>query len=397
MADKTVKTAYFDCSSGVSGDMFLGALLDAGLSLNAWKDEVDKLGLKGVSITRKKVRRAGISGTKLNIQVKTSQPHRDLHDIETIISRSKIQPAAKDNAVKIFRRLAAAESRAHGVKVSDVHFHEVGAVDSIIDITGSAIAVLMMGIDRIISSPMNLGSGTVKFSHGTFPVPAPATAELIKGFPAYGSDTAAELTTPTGAAIITTLAEAFGPMPLISVAAIGCGTGGKDLPDMPNLLRVFIDEPREEYGRDSVTLIETNIDDMDPRLYEYLMERLFGAGALDVWLTPIIMKKSRPAITLSVLSEKTDAKPVIDIIMRETTTFGLRISETNRVKLGREIREVETGHGKVRVKLGLSRRNIVKAVPEYEDVKALAKKTGKPAREIAIKAVTNLAIKRSRP
>jgi len=377
-----LKTLYLDCYSGISGDMLLGALLDAGLSYKAWLAEVGKLGLSGYTITKKRVIRSGLSGTKVTINVTAKQPHRNLSDITRLIGKSKVSKTAKDNTLRVFGRLAKAEAKAHGEPVEKVHFHEVGAVDSIIDIAGAAIALDMMGIEAVYCSPLNLGSGTVTFSHGTFPVPAPATAELVKGFPAYMSDTKAELTTPTGAAIATTLSSGFGPMPVVNVRAIGYGAGGREIPGSPNMLRVFVGDSDGGYEVDSVNLIETNIDDMDPRIYEYVMERLFDAGALDVWLTPIIMKKSRPAVTLSVLAVPSVTDELIDIVLKETTTFGVRVSEVSRRKLSREFKEVKTRSGTAKVKVGSKKGKQLKAVPEYEEVKALAKKSGRPLKDI---------------
>lgn len=377
-----MKTAYFDCYCGISGDMVLGALADAGLDFKAWLAEIDKLGLSGYDISKKKVKRTGLAGTKVTIKVTEPQPARHLAEIERLIGRSKISSTAKEKSLRVFRRLADSEARAHGVAVEKVHFHEVGAVDSIIDIVGSTIALEMMGIDNILSSPLNLGSGTVKFSHGTFPVPAPATAALIKGFPAYASEIKAELTTPTGAALITTLAEGAGPMPQMTMEKIGYGAGSRELPETPNMLRVFIGETAGAYEQDTVSIIEANIDDMDPRIYEYVMERLFKAGAVDVWLTPIVMKKSRPGVTLSVMADASKISSLVDIIMNETTTFGVRIYEAGRRKLAREFKDVGTKYGKVSVKVGLVGGKAVKAVPEYEDVKAAAMKSGRPLREI---------------
>lgn len=377
-----MKTIYFDCFSGISGDMTLGALIDAGLDYKAWQAELARIDIEGWSVSKKKVTRAGIAATKLTVKYKGHQPHRGLSQITGIIAKSKISKPAKEAATRIFGRLAEAEARAHGVPVDKVHFHEVGAVDAIIDIVGTAIALDMMGIKKVCSSPLNLGSGMVNCAHGTFPVPAPATANLIAGFPAYTSDVKHELTTPTGAAIVTTLAEESGPMPVMTLASAGYGAGDLDIPGQPNLLRVFIGDTAGEYGSGygsgTVELIETNIDDMDPRIYEHLMERLFGAGALDVWLTPVIMKKSRPAVTLSVLSDTASSARIIDIVMAETTTFGVRVSTAYRRILAREFREVKTRHGAVRVKLGLAGGKVVKAMPEYEDVKAVARKSGKP-------------------
>jgi len=377
-----LNTIYFDCFSGVSGDMTLGALIDAGLDFKTWRAELDKLGVEGVTVTKKKVTRAGLSGTKLTVKAAGHQPHRNFRDITSLINKSKIPKPAKVTSIKIFGRLAEAEAEAHGVGVDKVHFHEVGAVDSIVDIVGTATALDMLGIERVICSPLNLGSGMVRCAHGTFPVPAPATANLVKGFPAYTSDVRHELTTPTGAAILTTLAESSGPMPVMSVSKIGYGAGDRDVPDMPNLLRVFIGETEGVYGSDTVELVETNIDDMDPRIYEHVMERLLDAGALDVWLTPIIMKKSRPAVTLSVLSEPASTGKLVDIVLAETTTFGVRVSTAHRRILSREFREVKTRNGVVRVKLGMAGGKVIKAMPEYEDVKAVARKSGRPIQSI---------------
>lgn len=377
-----MKIVYFDCFCGISGDMVLGALTDAGLDFKAWVAEVEKLGLTGYDISKKKVKRAGLSGTKVTIKVTEPQPARHLAEIERLIGRAKISPVAKEKSLRVFKRLAEAEARAHGVAIEKVHFHEVGAVDSIIDIVGSTIAIEMMGIENILSSPLNLGSGTVRFSHGTFPVPAPATAALVKGFPAYASEIKAELTTPTGAALMTSLAEGAGPMPHMTVEKIGYGAGGRELPEIPNMLRVFIGKIDVSYEQDTVSIIEANIDDMDPRIYEYVMERLFKAGAVDVWLTPIVMKKSRPGVTLSAMADASKTSSLVDIIMTETTTFGVRIYEAGRRKFAREFKEVSTKYGKVSVKVGLVGGKAVKAVPEYEDVKAAAIKSGRPLREI---------------
>lgn len=378
----TLRTAYFDCFSGISGDMFLGALLDAGLDYKAWLKEMEKLPIKGFSVSRRKVKRCSLSGTRLTVKVVAPQPHRNLLDIEKLINKSNVSPAAKETAHSVFRALARAEAKVHGTSVDEVHFHEVGAVDSIVDIVGAAVALDMMGLRKVLSSPLNLGSGLVKFSHGTFTVPAPATAELIRGIPAYASGIKAELTTPTGAAIITTLAGGFGPMPEMVAEATGYGAGGRDLPETPNMLRVIIGETDGGYDSDTVNIIETNIDDMDPRIYSHVMDRLLDAGALDVWLTPIIMKKSRPATTLSVLADAGKTPALTGIIMSETTTFGVRIIKASRKKLARRFIDIKTKSGAVRVKVGMYGKKALKAVPEYEDVKALAKRTGRTLKDI---------------
>ena len=379
-----MKLAYFDCFNGISGDMVLGALADAGLDFSVWKAEVEKLGLEGYSVSKKKVRRAGFPGTKVTVKVTGPQPERKYSDIKRLIEKSGISPASKKAGLDVFRTIAEAEARAHGVGPEDVHFHEVGAVDSIIDIVGSAIAIDLMGVERIVSSPLNLGSGMVRFSHGTFPVPAPATAEVIKSraVPVFSSDIKAELTTPTGAAIITTLADGFGPMPQMNVQSTGWGAGDREFEGTPNMLRVFTGESADAFEEDEVIITEANIDDMDPRIYEYVMERLFEEGALDVWLTPIIMKKSRPAVTLSAMAAPDRTDRVAETILFETTTFGIRSYRAGRKKLEREFMEAGAGRGTARVKIGRSGKRVIKAMPEYEDIKMIAKKTRKPLREV---------------
>jgi len=379
-----IRTAYFDCFSGASGDMILGALIDAGLDLPAWKKAMASLPLKGWSVSQRKVRRGGVAGTKLTVKHSTKQPHRNLSDIKDIINGSGLPPAVKKTSLDVFRRLARAEADAHGLPVSKIHFHEIGAVDSIVDIVGAVLAIHMMGIKRVLSSPLNLGSGTIKCAHGVLPVPAPATARLVEGFSSYSSETKAELTTPTGAAILTTLSGQAGPMPEMEVESVGHGAGDLEPDGLPNLLRVFVGETGEAdgYEHDRVLLIETNIDDMDPRIYEYVMERLFEAGALDVWLTPVIMKKSRPAVTLSVLSEPVNAGMLADIVLQETTTFGVRVSGMERTKLARRFEEVEAAGHTISLKLGIKGGRVIKRMPEYDDSKRAAKETGRPLKDI---------------
>ena len=381
-----MKTLYLDCSNGISGDMTLAALLHAGADFDSFRAELGKLGLSGFAVMSKQVSRAGITGLKVDVVVGPDQPERNYNDIIDIISVSGISDRAKSVSLKVFGRLAEAEAEAHGVPVSDVHFHEVGAVDSIVDIVGAAVLLDMLGVGRIVSSTLNLGSGTVTFSHGTFPVPAPATAALVKGLPARGSDIPFEMTTPTGAAIVSALADGFGPMPEMVVRAVGYGAGGRDISGIPNMLRAVIGDAAntvdDPYETDCVTVVETNIDDMDPRVFEHVMARLLKAGALDVWLTSITMKKSRPGTTLSVICNEADLKSVVDIIMEETTTFGVRIREERRLKLVREISTVDTQGGPMRLKAGIRGGKILKAVPEYEDAKDIATRTGIPLREV---------------
>jgi pyridinium-3,5-bisthiocarboxylic acid mononucleotide nickel chelatase len=379
-----LKIAYFDCYSGISGDMLIGSLMGAGCDFKKWLAQMETLPLPGWSASVKKVKRGGLAGTKFSVKITSAQPQRNLPQIEKIIKKSKLSGRVKERAALVFGRLAQAEAAAHGVSVEQVHFHEVGAVDSIIDIVGTCLACEMLKLDKIFVSALNLGSGTVKTAHGILPVPTPATAEMITGIPAYQSAFPAELTTPTGAALAAALSDGFGPMPLMEVKATGSGAGDIELPGMPNLLRVFIGEQGggSGYEEDNVVLVETNIDDMDPRVYEYVIERLLEAGALDAWLTPIIMKKSRPAVTLSALTEPGKKPAIIDIIMEETTTFGVRTVEYSRSKLAREFREIAAPGGRVRVKVGQRGGKILKAVPEYEDAKLAAEKSNVPLREI---------------
>ncbi|MCK4964273.1 MAG: nickel pincer cofactor biosynthesis protein LarC, partial [Dehalococcoidia bacterium] len=299
-----MKIVYFDCLSGISGNMVLGALLDAGLELGALKETLAELKISGYEIEARKVRKCEISGTLVNIKTKKNRVERHLGDILDIIHGSNLPDDIKDRAGTIFIRLAEAEAKVHGVNIEEIHFHEVGGLDAIVDIVGSVIGLKLMGIEDVYSSPLHLGRGFVKCGHGLLPVPSPATMELVKGVPTYGRDIEAELTTPTGAAIITTLAKGFARAPMMEVEAIGYGAGHRNLP-IPNLLRVSIGEAVESTGQgyeeDVVTVIEANIDDMNPELYEHVMGRLNNKGALDVFLTPIQMKKSRPAVKLSTI------------------------------------------------------------------------------------------------
>jgi len=387
-----VRLAYFDCFAGASGDMILGALLHAGLELETLRTELAKLDLSGYEIRARKCVRKGIAGTKFDVIIeghadqphavhnrghvhKPSEPHhahRTLKDIRRLIDRSGLSDGVKKTAIRIFMRLAEAESKIHDRAVDDIHFHEVGAVDSIIDIVGAAIGFELLGIGRIAASRIHVGCGTVQCAHGTLPVPAPATAELLKGIPVFSSGIEGELTTPTGAAILTTLAESFGPMPPLRIGNIGYGAGFHDLP-IANMLRVSIGETDVESESDAVRLIETNIDDMNPQFYEHLMDKLFEAGAKDVFLNQIIMKKSRPGVILSIIADPAGTEELIDLVFRETTTLGVRISDVKkRMILKQEVRTVRTPWGEARVKVRVLTDGSRTYEPEYEDCKALA-------------------------
>ncbi len=375
-----MKIAYFDCFAGASGDMILGALIDAGLKTGLLKSELGKLNLPGFSITAKKTLKDGIAATKFDVRTGHEHKHRNLRDITRIIDGSGLSTAVRQKSKAVFRRLAEAEARVHGTSIDEIHFHEVGAVDAIVDITGAVAGLELLDIEKIFVSPLHLGRGTVKCAHGILPVPPPAVAEMVKGFPVYSTDVEGELVTPTGAAILTTLASGFGPMPAMMVDGTGYGAGSRNT-GVPNLLRVFIGRSAEAEG-DSVQVIETNIDDMNPQFYEHVMESLFKAGAKDVTLTPVIMKKNRPGIVLSVIAASADAEALVALIFRETTTLGVRISEIKkRMVAERGILSVRTKWGAARVKtkrIG-SRTSFS---PEYDDCKRIARAKGIPVSDV---------------
>jgi pyridinium-3,5-bisthiocarboxylic acid mononucleotide nickel chelatase len=378
-----MKIAYFDCFAGISGDMVLGALVDAGLGLDSLQEELRKLQLEGFHLEAKKVQKSSITGTKVEVIIDQPQHvHRHLAHIMDIIKGSGLSGKAKKDCEAIFTRLAEAEAKVHGTSVEHVHFHEVGALDSIVDIVGSVIGLHQLEVDKIYSSPLHVGSGFVMAEHGKLPVPAPGTAELIKEVPTYSTEVQGELTTPTGAAIITTLAGQFGVMPLMRIQKIGYGAGTKEFPSLPNLLRLMIGEADESLEEDTISILESNIDDMNPQFFEWLWEKLFAAGALDVYLTPIFMKKSRPATKLTVLCPPDKVNACNRIIFEETTTFGVRILQSMRKKLMREIKEVETRYGRVRIKVGKMGDQITDLTPEYEDCKALAKSLNLSLKEV---------------
>jgi len=382
-------TAYFDCFSGISGDMTLGALVDAGASIVALRAELSKLNLSGYEITAEKVHRSGLSATKVHVKLDDKpQPARHLSDIRSIIETSNLSASVKQKSIRIFERLAAVESKVHGTTPDKVHFHEVGAVDAIVDIVGSVIGLDMLGITTIAGSAVNLGSGSIKTAHGILPVPAPATAELLKGIPSYGSSVPFELTTPTGAVILSTLCSSFGPMQQMRVSQTAYGAGGRDIPGQPNVLRLMIGEPSSSYDEDTSIVIETNIDDMNPQLYEHVIDKLMQQGAHDVYLTPIIMKKGRPAILLSVLTHGAKESAVLDTIFRETTSIGVRIREVGRKKLTREIQIVGTVYGKIRVKVSKRGEEILTVTPEYEDCRKIAEDKQVPLKQVMEEART---------
>ncbi len=372
---------YLDAFSGISGDMTVGALLDAGLDFDGLDEALRSLGT-GAIFRAEKVRRQGIAATKFHVESGETKDHRHLPQIVRILESAALSTKARANAIAVFERLAEAEAKVHDVPVEKVHFHEVGAVDSICDIAGACYGFDALGIETIYSSALNVGSGTVRTEHGILPVPAPATAELLRDKPVYARGPEVELTTPTGAAIASTLAAGFGPMPAMRISATGYGAGGRDFAEHANVLRLIIGEKSQAPESTTVSIIEANIDDSTPEVLGYAMERLLEGGALDVTITPLLMKKNRLGTMLSVIARPEDQERLAQIVLLETSTLGLRIHTAERRVQARSIIEVETPHGKVRVKVAASGA----FAPEYEDCRRLARETGTPLRQIIAEA-----------
>jgi hypothetical protein len=376
--------AYLDCFSGISGNMVLGALLDAGLELERLEAKLARLPISGYKLKVETVKRRGMKGTHVEVEVAEQSVERHLHHVEEIITGSDLPDEVKQRGLDIFRCLAQAEAKVHGAPIESIHFHEVGAMDAIVDVMGAAIGLWLLGVEKVYASPVHVGRGTVKCAHGILPVPAPATLELLQGVPIYGRDVDAELVTPTGAAILTTVAESFGEIPLMRVKQIGYGAGTRELP-IPNLLRLSTgeaDSVEEGYEKDTVTLIETNIDDMNPQWYEHVSARLFEAGALDVFLTTIQMKRGRLATQLSVLVADDLVPEMLDMLFRETTTIGVRAHPVQRWKLTREIVTVETEYGPIAIKVSRRDEEVLNIAPEYRDCQRVAAEHGVPLKQV---------------
>ena len=378
-----MRCIYFDCSSGASGDMIVGALLDAGLSLRTLRRQLKRLKLPGYRVAAGKVTRRGIAGTKFDVVIDAREhEHRRLKDVLDIVRRSTLSARVRSDVERIFRRLAGAEAKVHGTTPDKVAFHEVGAVDSIVDVVAAAVGLEQLDIGEVAVSPLATGSGTVECRHGRFPVPAPAVVELLKGFPVVPGELEMELTTPTGAAVLTTLGAHFGRMPAMTIESVGCGAGTRDPAEMPNLLRVLIGEKPSRAESDRMWVLETNIDDMPAELFEVLFEKLFEAGVMDVFTTAIQMKKGRPAVKLSVIAPDDVRSRAEEIIFRETTTFGVRAYEVERRKLERESVRVRTRFGPIRVKLGRMHGELLTASPEYEDCRRAAGRIGVALKQV---------------
>ena len=389
-----MKIVYFDCFSGVSGDMALGALLACGADEADFRERLAALNVPGYELIIQRVTREGITATDVDVRLlEAEQGHgRHLSDIAAILESSPLPPRVRQNALAVFTRLADAEAKIHGTSREEIHFHEVGAVDAIVDIVGCCLLLDMMGVEAVAVSSLPCGYGTIKCQHGIMPVPAPATLELLRGFPVHAVDIRGELVTPTGAALVTTLADGAraGRMPAMHVLVTGFGAGKKQFkPEMPNLLRVIIGETEEtaDPTPQTVTVIETNLDDQSPESFELLMERCFAAGALDVFYTPIQMKKSRPATLVTVLCSTDKTERLADVLFRETGTFGIRTREQPRLTLERSWQTVSTPYGSVRVKIGRRGGEIVTVAPEYEDCKAAAIAQDVPVRTVSQSAL----------
>jgi uncharacterized protein (TIGR00299 family) protein len=362
--------------------MILGSLIDAGLSARRFREELKKLRIPAVHLRVKKVLKGEVSGTQVIVEGKSEKrSHRNLKEMLRIVEGSGVEVEVKEKSTEIFKRIASVEARIHQIPMEEVHFHELGGLDSIVDIVGAVWGIRQLGIEKIYVSKVNVGEGFVKCAHGILPVPAPATLSLMEGRPMFSSGVKRELLTPTGAAILTTLGSEFGSMPLMNVERTGYGAGRDDLPH-PNLLRLMIGTKGSDSGREKVDVIETNIDDMNPQFYDYLMERLLAMEVLEVFVTPILMKKNRPGHLLTIICPPEKLPSVTNFLLRETTTLGLRWHEEERAKTDREILIRETKYGKIRFKLARWEGQVVNLSPEYDDCKRLALENGIPLKEV---------------
>jgi len=386
----TNRIVYFDCFSGISGDMVLGALVEAGADLAAIESELRKLGLEGWTISAEKVKRGQIFATHVKVTTAEGHHHRGLSIILDRIEKALLAPRAAERARKIFTRLAESEAKVHNLPIEKVHFHEVGAVDSIVDIVGACIGFELLGIDDFACSALDVGAGQVMTAHGLLPVPAPATADLLQGAPIYSSGIQKELVTPTGAAIATTLSTSYSKIPEMTMRSIGYGAGSADFPEKANVMRLLIGEResatagKHPHGLADapITVIETNVDDMSPQIYGYFVERALAAGALDVFSTSVQMKKNRPGLLITILCEPVNVTRLTDLLFSETTTIGVRLHEAQRRTLAREFLSVHTTFGEIRMKLSRLNGSVLNATPEYDDCQRLAAEKGIPLKEV---------------
>jgi uncharacterized protein (TIGR00299 family) protein len=381
--------AYLDCVGGLAGDMLLAALLDAGAPEQELRAVPDRLGIARVDLRLYRVERHGIGALHLEVISELEQhPHRSWRSIRDQLTAANLEDRVRDRALNVFERLAEAEGRIHGVPPDEIHFHELGAVDTLIDIVGAVTLLEALDVTEVTCSPLPMGGGTVKAAHGTLPLPAPATAALLTGAPVFGAELEAELVTPTGAALASTLAAAWGPMPSMTLQAVGYGAGSADFPSRPNLVRVLLGRCRDAPDRQpEVVLIETNLDDLLPELVPDAVERCFAAGALDVWSVPVAMKKGRPGIVLSALARPPDERAVAHAMLEETTALGVRVAHLTRHELEREERTVEVGAQAVRVKIGRLEGRVVNVAPEHDDCAAAARALGRPVKSVWAEAM----------
>jgi pyridinium-3,5-bisthiocarboxylic acid mononucleotide nickel chelatase len=384
-----MKIAYFDCIAGASGDMLLGALVDAGLKVEVLQEKLKALHLEGeFELKAQKVNKNGFSATKVDVLVDEHYEHdhgRHLAEIESLIRKSSLTETIQENAIGMFRRLAEVEAGIHGKPIDEVHLHEVGGVDTIVDVVGTLLGLDTLGVEQVFCSPLPLGRGFVKGAHGLIPLPAPATVALLMGIPVLGSEIEMELVTPTGALLLSTLCRAFGPIPPMTLSGEGYGAGGRDLP-IPNVIRVLLGEQAEIPGQgietETLIMLETNIDDNSAEINGYVMEQLFSAGALDVFFTPIQMKKNRPATLLSILCRPADVEKMETLLFRETSTLGLRRQLVERSCLERTSEVVDTPYGAIGVKVARLPDGSFKRAPEYEDCRRAALANGVPLRKV---------------
>ena len=375
--------AYFDCFSGISGDMILGALIDLGFPVSELTSSLASLKIQKCTIEALPEKRMNVKGTRLRISMKKPEKNeRTFKEIRTMIEGSKLNKDVKKRSIDVFYCLAKNESFIHRKKIDHVHFHEIGAVDSIIDIVGSVLGIHYLNINEIVSSPLPLGSGFIQCRHGTLPLPAPATLEILKNIPVYGISKPGETVTPTGAAIIATLVQKFGPLPPFIIKKVGYGVGERKDNDVPNLLRVILGRNGKKISCEQVVVIETNIDNMNPEIYDYLMEALFKLGALDVAFIPMQMKKNRPAILLKVIARETDKTELIKKVFNETTSLGVRVHTVERYFLSRKMDVVETPWGKVRIKIVEQPDGRIATAPEFDDCKKIARENNIPLKQV---------------
>jgi pyridinium-3,5-bisthiocarboxylic acid mononucleotide nickel chelatase len=385
-----MKLAYFDCFSGISGDMTLGALVDAGCSAELLRSELQALKVPGWELSTEKVWKNGMSATYVQVKTEDQQKHRSLSTIIEILKSSTLAAPVRERASAIFQKLGEAEAHVHHAPLEKVHFHEVGAVDAIVDIVGACIGFHALGIERFACSPLNVGGGTAKMAHGVLPVPAPATARLLQGAPTFSNGVQRELVTPTGAAIVATLCDSFGPQPPMTVSTIGYGAGTVDLEGQPNVVRIMIGEAAGKSAAaldEEISIIEANLDDMNPQIYGYVLEKALSAGALDVYTTVLQMKKNRPGTLLTILCRPDDSSKLMSLIFAETTTLGVRTHRAQRHVLPREWVSVSTAYGDVRIKLSRSNGHILHAAPEYDDCRKLAVEKQVPLQQVINEAL----------